>query len=305
VGRRMRSPEQFGGRWTEHKLLVLQKYLRAYVSIFTRNPWAKVYHTVYLDAFAGAGYIRRARAGGTESELFPDLASEEATAFIEGSARRALELEPGFNEYLFIDQDEGRCAELRALGGLYAGKNVRIENADANQFLKDWCARMNWKRVRAVVFLDPFGMEVAWETVESIAATEAIDLWYLFPLGAVMRLLTQDQPPSAWRTRLSTVLGATNWEQKFYHRQVEPGLFGQERVVERRVDAESVGRFFIERLNSIFSGVAPKPLLLRNSKNAPLYLFCFAAGNRRGAPTAVKIASDLIRSMGSPHRRGM
>ena len=43
----------------------------------------------------------------------------------------------------------------------------------------------------------------------------------------------------------------------------------------------------------IFARVAPKPYVLRNSKNTPLNLFCFAAGNPKGAPTAVKIAQEI------------
>ena len=36
------------------------------------------------------------------------------------------------------------------------------------------------------------------------------------------------------------------------------------------------------------------PLRLRNSKNVPLYLLCFAVGNPKGAPTAVNIAEDIL-----------
>jgi len=44
-----------------------------------------------------------------------------------------------------------------------------------------------------------------------------------------------------------------------------------------------------------FAGVAENPLLLRNSKNNPLYLLCFASGNPRGAKTAIKIAQDILK----------
>jgi len=55
--------------------------------------------------------------------------------------------------------------------------------------------------------------------------------------------------------------------------------------------------YFIKRLQGIFKGVATNPLILRNSKNVPLYLLCFAAGNQRGAPTAVKIAKEILEGM--------
>ena len=42
------------------------------------------------------------------------------------------------------------------------------------------------------------------------------------------------------------------------------------------------------------NGVA-EPGVLRNSSNNPLYLLCFAAGNDKGAPIAVKIANHILK----------
>jgi hypothetical protein len=41
--------------------------------------------------------------------------------------------------------------------------------------------------------------------------------------------------------------------------------------------------------------VAPNPLILNNSKRVLIYLLWFAAGNPKGAPTAVKIAKDILK----------
>ena len=59
-------------------------------------------------------------------------------------------------------------------------------------------------------------------------------------------------------------------------------------------------QYFIDRLQSVFNGVATNPLVLRNSKNVPLYLLCFAAGNQKGAPIAVKIAQEILEGMQNP-----
>ncbi len=48
---------------------------------------------------------------------------------------------------------------------------------------------------------------------------------------------------------------------------------------------------------NVFEQVADNPLLHYNSKNVPLYLLCFAAGNPKGAPTAVKIAQHILNGM--------
>jgi hypothetical protein len=56
-----------------------------------------------------------------------------------------------------------------------------------------------------------------------------------------------------------------------------------------------VGRFFLKRLKTLFAQVVPNPLILANSKEVPMYLLCFAAGNPKGGPTAVKIAKDILK----------
>jgi len=44
----------------------------------------------------------------------------------------------------------------------------------------------------------------------------------------------------------------------------------------------------------VFPAVAEEPRVLRNSANCPLYLLCFAVGNEKGAPIAMRIADYLL-----------
>ena len=146
------------------------------------------------------------------------------------------------------------------------------------------------------MFLDPFGMQTSWSTVEPLAATQAVDLWYLFPLGqGLSRLLPRDRPPDEQNAACVTrVLGTDTWRQEFYQSQRRRGLFGDLEGWERQAGYDELKAFLVNRLRSIFVEVAPQPLELRNSKNTPLFLLCFAASNPKGARTAVKIASHLL-----------
>jgi three-Cys-motif partner protein len=141
-------------------------------------------------------------------------------------------------------------------------------------------------------------MQVEWETIEAVAATKAIDLWLLFPLGiGVNRLLkssgTAASVPAAWQRRLDLLLGTTSWREELYEQQ--PRLIDDvERVIKLPVDA--IGRYFNDRLASVFAGVA-KPGVLKNSADNPLYLLCFAAANEKGAPTALRIANSLLKDV--------
>ena len=266
--------------------------------IFSRNPRARLLRTTFVDAFAGTGYRVRSAHGGTHTSLFPELSEREAQQFLKGSARIALEVEPSFDSYLFIDRDRRRVKELAKLRVEFPKKATRISvvQANANAYLRDWASKTPWTGRRAVVFLDPYGMQVEWDLIAALAQTKAIDLWILFPLGvAVNRLLPRNEPPpDEWGQALDRILGTQEWREAFYRTRMQPTLFGEEEVRAREATIGAVGEFFVQRLKSVFEMVAENPRPLLNSRNVPLYLLCFAAGNPKGAPTAVRIARSLL-----------
>ncbi len=299
----MKRGPAFGGSWTEEKLDRLDKYLRAYMTIFSGNPNARYYTTWYVDGFASGGYREVSGASERQARLFEDIVQSDTQAFVKGSARRVLEAEPAFDNYLFIDKNVARCNELEQLRSDYPDKETRIHirNADANAYLSEWCQATNWSRNRALMFLDPFGAQVEWSLLEAIARTHAVDLWLLFPIGTVVnRLLTTKQPPpAAWADRLTRVLGTDNWHTEFYRERVKDTLFGPEVSMEKQADWGTIGGYFVARLKTIFPAVAENPLPLKNSKNIPLYLLCFATANpkRSVRRAALNIAADVLREV--------
>lgn len=66
-----------------------------------------------------------------------------------------------------------------------------VWEADGCDVMRELCTtHKDWKRWRAVAFLDPYGMNVEADLLWRIGDTKAIDLWLLFPLGmGVNRLL--------------------------------------------------------------------------------------------------------------------
>ena len=171
---------RFGGDWTTAKLGVLAKYLECYTKALKNKPSkSHPFRKAYIDAFAGTGY-RDAPSedeGGKLMEplLFPDLAEQEPQELLEGSARLALRGEPRFDRYVFIDRSPSRCAQLDALKTEFPhlAQDIQIRNGDANAEVQTMCEG-DWSARRAVLFLDPYGMQVEWKTIEAIAATKAI-----------------------------------------------------------------------------------------------------------------------------------
>jgi len=290
----------FGGDWTDDKLNLLAKYLMAYRTIFSKNPRARYFKTWYVDAFAGTGSRSTPDAALKPASLFQDVYDDaETKLYRDGSAQIALRLSSPFDRYFFIEKTKSRVDELRTTIEINHAKlfpRCIFKHGDANDVLKTWCNERDWGKERAVVFLDPYGMQVEWTTVKSLARTRAIDVWYLFPLGVgVTRLLTRDgKIEESWQNRLDLLFGTSEWRSRFYATQTNTGLFGEQDFVRRNVTVENIRGFINERLSSCFARVA-KGKVLRNSKSSPLYLLCFAAANERGAPKALKIAQDILK----------
>jgi three-Cys-motif partner protein len=288
--------ELFGGGWTQEKLQRVQKYLSAYCQIFKPSSKGGYFSTTYVDAFAGTGYMqtRDMPLAGLFPQEYEEL-SQQAEEYSKGSAVRALETEPGFGRYIFIELDEQRAAELQKVAARFPTRHIEIVIEDANKAIQRWCAATNWCTNRAVVFLDPFGMQVEWRTIETIAQTRGIDMWLLFPIFGVNRMLVRHgKPPESWRAKLNSVFGTAQWEDSFYA-TTESRLIEGVRSVSKTANIDKVTKFFVNRLRGIFAAVAD-PLVLRNNRDAALFLLLFAAANEKGAPTAIKIARHILAS---------
>src|SRR5690606_21665003 len=149
-----------------------------------------------------------------------------------------------------------------------------------NDFVCRICAKVPWhvarpgiQGMRGVVFLDPYGMEVAWSTVEAIASTQALDCWYFFPLSGLYRNAPHD-PARLDETKqaaLDKVLGTTDWRHRWYdHAAVPQTLFESEEQAAVRADVDAIERYVGERLRSVFKGAVLEPMRLRHNGGAPM-----------------------------------
>lgn len=289
----------FGGDWTEEKLRAVKAYLAAYVNVMKNQPFI----TTYIDAFAGTGSVALHEVDDSGEPLFPELADAETGRYLVGSARQALEVAPPFQEYLFIEQSGGSVAQLEAMTREYPAfqDRIRIEKGEANRRVQEICADWDWKSRRAVLFLDPFGMQVEWATIEAVAATRAIDMWYLFPVGAVCRCMPRSgQPPQGWEERIDAVLGTSEWRGLFYELSEQQTLLGEHSCLSRTATYRDVCEFFTERLKTAFADVVASDEPLRNGRGSPMFLLLFAVANpsekARGA--AIRIASHILKMKG-------
>ena len=289
------TEQLFGGSWTEKKLEILKKYLDSYNTVLKKQPFERV----YIDAFAGTGYRQQRKHQYKFQGLFKELEQKEPEQFLKGSAKLALEASPSFHRYIFIESDQNKIDELKKLQKEHPEKATQIEiiQSDANEFIQTYCNEEVWAKTRAVLFLDPFATEVEWESLEAIAKTKCIDVWILFPLMAVNRLLAKD-PEKVCYNRLNRIFGTPDWFENFYKTRTLDDIFGQSvDIIDKACDFTRIGGFYKNRLKTIFPGVADKPKIFYNSRGSALFQFFFATGNTKGSPIAIRIAEHLIRNI--------
>lgn len=296
----MSARQSFGGDWTEQKLKCIKDYLRAYLTALKNQS----FNLVYIDAFAGTGY-RTLETANEANQLRMELIAPDESKIFDGSAQIALDIDPGFNQYIFIENNSENYAALSLLREDYSDKSISILQEDANTFLQRYCTSSWPANRRVVLFLDPFGLEVDWVTIECIANTKAIDLWLLFPLSSVMRMLPNHSNLSpAWREKLNRFFGANCWEERFYSSSSDENAqlnLDFDSSTQKRVkvaDYQAITDYFVKRLKTIFpeEGVVEKPMILYNSMDRPLFLLCFAASNPIAAGLARKIAEGTLRA---------
>ena len=289
---------EFGGEWTDIKLDVMQAYFKAYATALKRKPFERW----YVDAFAGTGdrIAHRYRGEDAVGSLFGDEA-KAVDKVKDGSVRIALEIEPRFDRYLFIDRSEDHVARLKELRSEYPDRSKLIDviPGDANEKLVELCSHVDWRRTRAAVFIDPYGMQVSWSTLESLAGTQGVDIALLFPTGSLNRLLKRDGTiPEEWERKIDDHLGPCDWRPAFYATSMRTDLFSTVSSTEKSVDIDGLRAFVTIRLREIFAYVHQEAVPLKNSKGSVLYdLFIICANPHKNAvDLSKKLANGAIKA---------
>jgi three-Cys-motif partner protein len=283
---------EFGGQHTELKLSVVEGYLTAFsTALNQRFP-----RLIYIDAFAGTGR-RTVRVEARRGDLF-EAAVEESIEQRRGSVQIALDVLPAFGQLIFIEQSPRYCAALKRIAAEHPDRNIVVIEGDANAELKRMLAAMNWNGTRAVLFLDPYGMEVEWSTLAAIAATKRIDLWFLFSLAGLYRQATRDKiaMDEDKRQSITRMLGTDAWEMELYSKETREGLFGDEISEQRNADVKGLETYVKARLETLFPKVfdpLPLPIEQRPQRYS---LFCaISNADPKAIGLATRIANHILK----------
>jgi three-Cys-motif partner protein len=263
------------GYWSEIKLDIIKEYAAAYSRILgnQRNP--ELYH-LYIDAFAGGGkHISRSTG-----------------EFVLGSPLNALQVQPRFREYHFIDLDKQKVESLEQLAG--TRQDVFIYHGDCNRvLLEKVLPRAKYKDYqRALCVLDPYGLHLDWEVLFTIGQMRSVEIFLNFPVEDMNRNVLwrkREGVSHAQIERRNKYWGDDSWKDVAYVPSVQTDLFDENK--KDKASNEALAEAFRRRLEKVagFKHV-PKPIPMRNTRNAVVYYLFFASPK----PVAERIVRHIF-----------
>lgn len=292
----VKEPSQsWGGAWTETKLDAFSKYVAAYLTIMKKYPY---WETIYFDGFAGSG----SKDIDNKSELYEQLTiTEEEEKVYKGAAERVLALPKmlSFDWYYFIDMKEDSLKKLEVKLSKFQKEKknpFQFKAGDCNKWVLELSKTMKkTEEYAALVFLDPFGMQINWESIETLRSTRT-DIWILVPTGVIVNRLLDRNGELKCSDKLRSFFGMSEEDirNEFYEKNPQATLFEDvETIMKIAKPIEKIARLYSKRLRTVWENVLETPLVLKNSKNVPIFHLVFASNN----PVAVRIAKDIIKKV--------
>ncbi|MBX9821906.1 three-Cys-motif partner protein TcmP [Afipia birgiae] len=282
---------EFGAQHTDLKLSIIENYLKAFTTALKphfQELW-------YIDAFAGTGF--RTVRHEEKPESFLSAGEPQRIEQRRGSAQIALDIQPSFDFTVFIDAKPSHVAALNDLAARYPRRRIAVVRNDANEAILSLLAANSWQSTRAVLFLDPYGMEVNWETLEAIAATKAIDIWFLFPMSGLYRQATKniEAVDEHKASALTRILGSEEWKEELYEDSGQSEMFGNDPRVRTR-DVRSLEDYVRRRLRTIFPAVLkPLPLPLHRKPQLFSLFLCISNDETKAIGLATRIGNHILK----------
>jgi len=284
------AKKSWGGPWTKKKLEAFSKYVWSYLTIMKKFPFWK---TIYFDGFAGSGSRKEIKKNTPLLSLF-NLTNEEENLY-KGAAERVIDLKDNlsFDYYYFIDTDKKALNKLKEkLLKKSNGKKLIFRHDDVNNQLKKLAETLKKGKYVALVFLDPFGMQIKWDSIAQLKGTRS-DVWILIPTGVIVNRLLDKKGKLKFKDKLEDFFGLSvnEIESIFYRKKTISTLFNdeEEQMIKITEPIKKIAEVYTERMSTIWKYVT-EPLVLKNSTGVPIFHLVFASNNK----TAYNIASQII-----------
>ncbi len=260
------------GPWVEQKY----RYVGMYAELFAtgmKNRWKR---RVYLDLFSGPGHSQVKSTG----------------RMVLGSPLIALSLPDPFDAYIFADEDPDSMAALRVrVARTGHDDKVTIVPGDANARIGEIIRHIpgvDGERELSFCFLDPYKLNINFDTVRQLSDGRAIDFLILLALyvdaNRNIGTYIRDESPT-----IDRFLGDPGWREQW-------------KVAEKA--GESIVAFLARAYSSRMAGIGYLPMPLDQmvkirsyDKRLPLYYLAFFSRHKTGLKfwrEVLKYANDQL-----------
>lgn len=260
------------GPWAEQKY----RYVGMYAELFStgmKNKWSR---RVYLDLFAGTGHSR----------------IRNSSRVVLGSPLVALTLPDLYDAYVFSDEDAGAVDALRArVLRMGHGDRASFIVGDVNAKIPEVSACIpgpRGERALSFCFLDPFKLNIHFETIRRLSAGRDIDFLILLALyvdaNRNLQSYIQDQSPI-----IDLFVGDCDWREQW-------------RTAQRQ--GEAFTTFLAKAYSSRMAAIGYLPMGIEEmvkirsyDRRLPLYYLAFFSRNKTGLKfwrEVLKYADDQL-----------
>jgi len=253
------------GPWTKEKLYYIEGYLKI-ISVAMKNQTRCDLN--YIDLFCGSGKCK----------------IEEPFEIVFGSPLIALSLENPFSNLFFADKSHDNIAALQqrcSKSNLF--DRIHFYEGDSNQKVHEiisdieFIEKSKGKTPNSSLncaFLDPDGLELDWETIETLAKLPKMGLIIFYPQNAIDREFLNEiniPPP----TRIDKYLGSQEWRQLIINYQKKPPRFHRTLIDMIKSSLKPFGYLYLKDREL-------EPLIRMGKKKAPFYRLIYASKNDLG-----------------------
>ena len=245
------------GFWTADKLYFVCQYLEQTTRGMKNRPHWKSGLT-YIDLFSGSG-ISAVRDSSGKVHRYP------------GSPLIAASTPSPFDRLILAERDPSRLdALITRLGSTGFQGDIISFLVDSNESIADISAAVPTDSLN-VAFVDPYSLDVHFETIKQLASTRALDLILLFSdrfdLG---RNVHRYYYPQEEQSKLDHFLGTTDWRQRLDQLDNQSGQGVR----------ELFARIYSEQLQTIdYNHIEHWPL---EGPNGPAFRLFFASKHQLG-----------------------
>jgi three-Cys-motif partner protein len=256
-------PCRVSGVWAQEKLYYVGRYM-AIVNGGMKNRWPQ---RAFVELMAGPG---RCILENSDEEF-------------DGSPLLALKCEPGFTSVVLVESDERLLDALRARTAEF-GTRAEVLPGDCNDVavverIRDTIS----PNALTLAFVDMLGLDVTFATLKRLTTGRKIDLVITFQVNDLVRNVPSILEGRVDGERLDQFFGTSAW------RHVVAAAEGGKLTTSEIGDA--LTEYYVRRLGTLnYQHVAPLHVLMKNTRNAPLYRLILAARHERATDFFAKIS---------------